>query len=237
MRKDKQFILNLASIIGVCLTMASTINDTTKACKLIDDDMTLKEKVKTSWKCYIPSGIIVTSTILCIIYSDTIVINEKIALLSALTASQNRYKDIRESIDDVCDDKTKEEIFKKNVREKVPTDVYIDRTDVKLFYEEYTGEFFYATIQDVLEAECLFNKQLSIVGYAILNDFYDILGLPKTNTGKYLGWCTDDKFSETAAISPWVDFEHSMMTDDSGCEYYYLNYSNQPIVQPMGYGM
>jgi hypothetical protein len=32
-RRDKQFILNLASVIGVGLTMVSTIKDTTKAYK------------------------------------------------------------------------------------------------------------------------------------------------------------------------------------------------------------
>ena len=76
-RKDKQFALNFAAVLGVGLTLASAIRDTTKACKLTTDDMTTTEKIKKTWKCYIPSGIIATSTILCIIYSDQVTMNEK----------------------------------------------------------------------------------------------------------------------------------------------------------------
>lgn len=112
-RKDKQFLLNFSAALGVGLTMISTIRDTNKACKQVTDDMALVEKIKKTWKCYIPSGIIATSTILCIIYSDKVTMNEKIALLNALTSAQDNYKSLRSSIDESCDEKTKEEIMKK----------------------------------------------------------------------------------------------------------------------------
>ena len=228
-RKDKQFILNFTAVIGVGLTMVSAIKDTTKACKIINEDMTLREKIKNTWKCYIPSSIIATSTMLCIIYSDKVTMNEKIALLNTLTTVQGKYKDLRKSVD-TCDTETKEEIMKKTVRSNVPKDVYIERTGEKIFYEEYTCEFFTSTIDKVLKAEYLFNKQLSIVGTATLNDFYDMLGIRKIETGDYIGWSVYDGYSGSVTTSPWVDFEHSRMEDDDGCEYYYLSYSNQPIV-------
>lgn len=227
-RTDKQFLLNFAAVMGVGLTMASAIRDTTKACKLITDDMTPLEKIKKTWKCYIPSGVIVTSTILCIIYSDKVTMNEKIALLNTLTAVQGRYKDLRESVDE-CNAETKEEIIKKTVKNKVPKDVYIERTGEKLFFEEYTCNFFSSTIDKVLKAEYLFNKQLSIVGHASLNEFYKLLGIPGIEAGEYLGWSVCEGYYATTS-SPWVDFEHSKMEDDEGIEYYYLNYSNHPSI-------
>jgi hypothetical protein len=228
-RKDKQFILNFAAVMGVGLTMISAIRDTTKACELIDDNMTLREKIKKTWRCYIPSGVIATSTIMCIIYSDKVTMNEKIALLNTLGMVQDRYKDLRESVDHSCNDEEKEEIIKKTVKNKVPKDIYIERTGEKIFYEEYTCNFFSSTIDKVLKAEYLFNKQLSIVGHASLNEFYKLLDIPGIEAGEYLGWSVYEGYYATTS-NPWVDFEHSKMQDDDGCEYYYLNYSNHPSI-------
>lgn len=227
-RRDKQFIFNFAAVLGVGLTMASTIIDTKKACKLIDDDMTLEEKIKKTWKCYIPSGLIATSTIMSIIYSDYVTMNEKISLLNALMSAQTNYKTLERSVDEVCNSDTKEEIMKRNIRSKIPKDIYIERTDEKIFYEEYRGNFFTSTIDNVLEAEYLLNKQLAISGTALLNDFYKYLGISKTDIGEHLGWSVYDGYYGMMTINPWVDFNHKKMEDDDGLEYFYLGYSNKP---------
>jgi hypothetical protein len=229
-RKDKQFLLNFAAVVGVGLTMATAIRDTTKACKLIDEKMSNIEKIKRTWRCYIPSGSIALTTMLCIIYSDYTTMNQKVALLQALTAAQNRYSNLRNSVDISTSPQTRDEILKKAVKQNVPKDIYIDRTGEKIFYEEYTCKFFTSTIDNVLKAEYMFNKQLSIVGHATLNDFYKMLGIKGTEAGEYLGWSVYDGYYGASTTSPWVDFEHSKMEDDEGVEYYHLNYSNQPIV-------
>lgn len=229
-RKDKQFLLNFTAVLGVGLTMFTAIKDTTKACKLTTDDMTTKEKIKKTWKCYIPSGLIATSTIMCIIYSDKVTMNEKIALLNTLRTVQDNYRDLRSAVDTTCDTETREQILKKTIRNKVPKDVYIERTGEKIFYEEYSCKFFTTTIDNVLKAEYLFNKQLSIVGYGTLNDFYKLLGVAETQAGEYLGWSVFDGYNNVASTNPWVDFVHEKMEDDEGLEYHYINYSNQPEV-------
>ena len=229
-RKDKQFIFNFAAILGVACTMYSTIKDTKKALQLIDDDMTAEEKIKNTWKCYIPSGLIATSTVMCIVYSDYVSMNEKMSILNALISSQNNYKILKTSIDETCDSQTKEEIMKKNIRCNIPKDIYLERTEEKIFYEEYRGTFFKSTIDNILKAEYMFNKQLAIVGYASLNDLYKYIGIPETNSGNYLGWSVYDGYYGEMTINPWTDFTHQKMEDDSGIEYFYLGYSNQPDV-------
>lgn len=230
MRKDKSLLINSLSILGVGLTMISTIRDTTKACKLVDDKMTFSDKVKKTWKCYIPSGMIAASTILCIVYSDHVSQKEKASLLAALMATHNNYKTLRKSVDDACDDDIKNKINNNIIANKVPKDLYIERTGEKLFYEEYTCVFFISTIDAVLKAEYAFNKQLSVVGYATLNDFYEQLGISKTEAGEYLGWSIYDGVNKISTINPWVDFVHEKMEDDDGVEYHYVNYSNQPSI-------
>ena len=228
-RKDKQFILNFSAVLGVGLTMVSAIRGTTKACKLITEDMTLQEKIKKTWKCYIPSAAIATSTILCIIYSDKVTMNEKIALLNTLTTVQDNYRNLKTAVNETCTPETREDIIKKTIKKKVPKELYLERTGEKIFYEDYMGKHFYSTIDNVLKAEYLFNKQLSIVGYASLNDFYKLVGLPETDQGVYLGWGVNDCHSSVDAINPWVDFVHEKMEDDDGIEYYHIDYSNEPI--------
>ena len=192
--------------------------------------MTLEEKIKKSWKCYIPSGIIATSTIMCIIYSDYISINEKISMLNALASVQNNYKILKNSVDETCNSDIKEEIMKKNIRGRIPKDVYIERTEEKIFYEEYTGKFFKSTIDNILKAEYLFNKQLAIAGSASLNDFYKYVGIEETDTGEYLGWSVYDGYYGSMTTKPWVNFTHERMEDESELEYFYIGYSNQPEV-------
>lgn len=230
MRKDKAFIFTSLSVIGVGLTVLSTIKDTTKACKLIDEKMSFSDKVKKTWKCYIPSGIVATTTILCIVYSDHISQKEKVSLIAALMATQNNYATLRNSVNEVCDDDVKNKINNKVIENKIPKELYIERTGEKLFYEEYTCTFFISTIDAVLKAEYTFNKQLSVVGYATLNDFYETLGISKTEAGEYLGWSVYDGVNKVATVNPWVDFVHEKMEDDDGVEYHYINYSNQPEV-------
>ena len=229
-RKDKQFLLNFASVVGVGLTMFTAIKGTKEACRLTEDNMTTKEKIKKTWKCYIPSGLIATSTVLCIIYSDHVSMNEKIALLNTLTTIQNNYTNLKSAVDETCNLETREEIIKKTIKEKVPKDLYLERTGEKIFYEDYRGKYFNTTIDNVLKAEYLFNKQLSIVGYASLNDFYKLLGLSETENGDYLGWTVKDCYYSSDTTNPWVDFVHEKMYDDDGIEYYHVAYSNEPIV-------
>lgn len=230
MRKDKQFIFNVLAAAGVGLTMAATIKDTAKACKLVNNKMSFKEKVQKTWRCYIPSSLVAASTILCIVYSDHISQKEKASLLAALMSVQNNYNSLRSGVDEVCDEDTKKKILNQMVREKIPKDVYLERTEDKLFYEEYSSRFFISTIDNVLKAEYEFNKQLSIMGMCSLNQFYGYLGISETESGEYLGWSVYDGYFGCTAVSPWVDFTHSKMESDDGCEYYFIGYSNQPEV-------
>ena len=229
-RKDKQFVLNFAAILGVGMTMISTIKDTSKACKMVDEDMTLKEKVKVSWKCYIPSGLIAASTIACIMYSDYTTMNQKISLINALGVAQTNYNNLRDSVEKNCDQDTRDAIMKDTIRKNVPKDLYIERTEDKIFYDEYRGGFFSSTIDNVLKAEYLFNKQLSIVGSATLNDFYNILGISETDLGNYVGWIAENECYRLVDASPWVDFIHYKMMDDGGNEFYNISFNNNPEV-------
>lgn len=231
-RKDKQFIFNFAAVLGVGFTMVSTIRDTTRACKLTNDKMTLEEKIKKTWKCYIPSTTIAISTITCILYSDYLSQQKKLSLLSALMSIQSNYKNLRESVDEVCDEDTKDKLRNKIVKSKIDKETFKERTGTKLFYEEYSGRFIEKSIDQIIEAEAALNKQIFRTGLASLNDFYEYLGIEGTNEGEYLGWASevDSGYFGSQTTSPLVDFIHSKMIDDDGIEYYFIGFTNQPEI-------
>lgn len=231
-RTDKRFIFNVSALLGIGLTVVATINGTIKATKLVDENMSTKEIIQKTWKCYIPTSILMSSTMLCIIYSDHLAQKEKISLLAAMMSIQNNYIELKRNVDEICDNETKDKIRHSIVKNKIPKDVYLERTEDKLFYEEYSGKFFTASIDKVLKAEYAFNKQLSITGLASLNDLYNYIGIEETDEGKYLGWASevDSGYFGSRTTAPWVDFIHDKMIDDDGIEYYFIGFANQPEV-------
>ena len=221
-------MVNTLSIVGVGLTMTLTIKDTTKAQKIVRKDMTTKEKIQKTWKCYIPSGLTAIGTIGCIIYSDRLRENEKATLLALIATMKSNYNMVMNSIDKNCTPEDQEKILKDIIRQDVPKDVYIERTDDKTFYDEYSDRCFLSTVESVLKAEYMFNRQLSIVGKAPINDFYNYLGIEGVQDGDLVGWVIDDnKVGVTA--NPWVDFKHETIIADDEFEYYLISYDRQPV--------
>lgn len=237
-------ILTIASIIGVCTT---AIISSRCAKKFVADKTVAKnkkEKIIKHIKHYFPAYLVITGTIICILQTERLNQKDKAALLALCNKLQENYIHYKETSEKYLSDEDKEKINKEllNKKQKELLDDKIklyevdpktieDGKDKKLFYETYFGTFFEKTFEEVLEAEKMLNKQLGLTGFASLSDFYDYLGLKYSDEADFLGWCTDKKlYHGGQAISPFVDFEHSMMLGDDGIEYYYIAFSNEPKV-------
>ena len=88
---------------------------------------------------------------------------------------------------------------------------------MKLFYDDFSGRIFESTIEKVQEAEYNLNRDLSMQGYATLNQFYDYLGLVPIDGGDDLGWSSGMNFDYY--WQEWIDFGHhkTTMGDDLEC--------------------
>ena len=78
-----------------------------------------------------------------------------------------------------------------------------------IFYDEISGESILLYERELIDAEYHFNRNFTMRGYAFLNEFYEILGLPRTEYGEVAGW------SMSSGIM-WVDFEHRMIDPGDG---------------------
>ena len=224
---DKKLLLNINAILRVIFTAISCHNGTIKDIDEYSDSMSTKEKIKHYIKCYGPTVAFASGTIFSIFLSNHISQKEKYDLMMELIKARNSYTKLRGSVNGI-DSEQRTKVIKSILPEDVPKDIYNSRTELKIFWEEYSGEFIYKTIEDVLKAEYNFNKKLSVVGYASLNDFLNELGIEEITCGNEIGWNINDGYFGGQEVSPLVDFVHSKCTTDDGCEFYYISYNNQP---------
>lgn len=224
---DKKLFLNINSVLGVVFTAVSCHNGTIKDINEYSDSMSTKEKIKHYIKCYGPTVAFASGTILSIILSNHISQKEKYDLMMELLKVRNNYAKLRGSVNDI-DAEQRKKVVKSILPEDVPKDLYDSRTESKLFWEEYSGDFIYMTIDEVLKAEYNFNKKLSVVGHASLNDFLNELGMEEITGGDEIGWNINEGYLGGQEVSPLVDFVHSKCETDDGCEFYYLSYNNHP---------
>ncbi len=163
------------------------------------------EKVKLTWKCYIPTALTATTSIICIIGGHKISLRRQAALASLLSITQLDLKEHKEKV---------AELFGKNKAQKVHDAVLQDRVTADhisgdaIDYIEtghgntkckdaYTGRYFKSDIEFLRKTENEMNKALLQCGGTMaLNDIYHAIGLENIPSGDDLGWNIEGGFIE-----------------------------------------
>lgn len=246
-KRNLPTILTTVGAIGVVATAVTSAKATPKAIKLLEqaeekkgETLTVIEKVKTAGPVYIPSVIIGTATIACIFGSNTINKHRQASLISAYTVLDHSYKEYREKVKDLLGDDADATVMNEIAKDKYEEvkDKFEDKDenkddDVKLFFEEYSGRYFEATMSDVLEAEYHFNRNFALRDYADLNELYSFLGLPETEYGATIGW---GRFAgESVYGYQWIDFCHVKDRMKDGTEFYRLEMPFGPTPDYLDY--
>jgi hypothetical protein len=238
-------ILTVVGAIGVGGTAVSAVRATTRAIDRLNEaqeekgeKLTKGEVVAVAAPSYIPTVLIGASTIACMFCANVLNKRQQAALISAYALLDNAHKEysgkLKELYGEEADTKIREAIAKAKRDEGVtayapglnglnaPGEKY-------LFYEEFRGEYFEATMHDVLNAEYHLNRNFALRGCANLNEFYEFLGLAKTDVGEALGWSADE-FIE-GGLTPWIDFDHVLTpVSEDGMECYriYMEFAPTP---------
>lgn len=195
------------------------------------DELSVKEYIKRNWKYYMPAVGCAIITCSCIGLSDHLNKKRQAALISACVASREAYKAYRNAvIEEFGEEKDIElrgEIIDKNGEQKEVIDLTSDHYEgeVLLFYEELSGRYFNATMEQVKDAEYHFNRNLALRDYAVLNEFYNFLGLEEVEFADAIGWST---WAEGTYGYKWVDFCHDKVIMVDGLECYILSYPFAP---------
>lgn len=223
LNRNSSTILTCLGGAGVVVTSVLAVKATPKALKLLEtakeekgEELTSFEVIRTAGPIYIPAIITGISTIACIFGANVLNKRSQAALMSAYALLDNSYKDYKKKVVELygeeADRKVKSSIAKDKYEE---TDVKVDDTK-KLFFDFYSSRYFESTDEIVRKAEYDLNRELSITGYASLNDFYDLLKIEKIDGGDDLGWSAAKNFEYYC--QSWIDFAHEKVVMDDGLE-------------------
>lgn len=246
LKRHSSIILTCIGAIGVIATAVTAAKSTPKAMALLEkakdekgDELTKMEAVKITVPAYIPTVAVGVSTIACIFGANVLSRRHQAALTSAYALVDNAYKEYRNKVKELFGEETDNQIRDAIARDKIERediDVFVpgygslDTSGEKhLFYEEYRGKYFEATIEAVQNAEYHLNRNFSMRGCACLNEFYEFLGLGKTEDGDVIGWDCQRMIEEYEAA--WIDFDHRLTTiTNDGLECYFITTPIPPAI-------
>lgn len=207
------YILGGFGCIGVIATTIMAIQSTPKALELLEDaekekgeDLSKWEIIKTTGPAYFPVIIAGIATVGCI--AGAVILSEKqqASLISAYGLLNESYMKYQRKVIEAYGEEAHTEILKA---------IAEDFSEPKLFYEEFSGRYFEAPLEQVLLAEYHVNRNMTLGALILLNDFYEFLGLERTEYGGEVGWYVNDDYI-------WIDFNHRKVVMDDGLECYII---------------
>ena len=229
-KKNVSTILTCLGAVGVVATAVTAVQSTPKAMKLIEErkseqggELTKWEITQTAFPVYIPTLAIGLGTMGCIFGANILNKRTQARLTSAYAMLHQTHKAYRKKAIDIygedADQKINEEIAKDQYEDE---DIKLEDPEKKLFYDLFSKQYFESTEAEVLEAQYLLNRTLSIRGYASAKEYYDFLGIPSVDCGEELGWSTG--MNSEFYWQEWVDFpqQHTIMEDNLECTIIYM---------------
>lgn len=187
------------------------------------------EKIRLVWPLYISA---VSSGVLscgAIIMSHRISSRRAAMLAAAYALNEGRLEEYQEKIKEKFGVKKEREARDEVIQEKInrhydETEVLFHPTDGKvLIREDYTGRFFWSSIEAVNKAVNEINALVIQEGSARLSDFYDLLGLSHVSTSDYFGFTKHDLVQ--------LDWNTST-TPDGQTPVHTFEYVNHPVMDP-----
>ena len=209
--KHSPAILTGLGIAGMITTTVIAVKATPKAIKICEaerlnrindykEEPTKLDYVKACWKCYIPAAVTGTVSIACLVGGSSVNIRRNAALATAYKLSETALTEYRDKVVETIGEKkektvreavAKEQVKKNPVREK---EIIVTGNGDSLCFDPLSSRYFMSNIENIKRAENAINKQMlqDIGGYASINDFYDEIGLARTEIGNYLGWNSEN---------------------------------------------
>lgn len=186
----------------VATLRAQTLIEKKKA-ELETDKLAPVEVVKTVGFCYIPTIILSTLSVGCVIGGTAMSYRDTAVLSAAYTLSESylkEYKDYRDRVVEKIGQKKETDIRDAMAQDRVDrnpvksTEVIVTGRGETLCYESLTGRYFKSDIDTIKRTVYEFNKAMLDDGFICLNDFYYELGLPPVEMGDRLGWRVEDGY-------------------------------------------
>ena len=230
-RRHMPLILTIISSLGVVGTAVCASHDTLKASE--------KAKTKDKVLSYIPTTVVSLATVAAIIGNHRFTEAQMTALVSALATSTKLTSDLKEAIRNNCTEEEQKKIHAEIARKyeegvqlaSHPTATDEFKTPDTLFYDEWSGNWFYANMVAMKDSIIAMNKLLTYRSCACYKEWFDILGIVDPIVEEWgcsdlteWGWGDSQRSDGYPAM-----FDVSLLEfNDSGREYYVVVHNIDP---------
>lgn len=209
LKRNSPKILMGLGISGMVGTVVMAVRATPKALEIIreekenrpkcissdeNSDLTKREIVELTWKCYIPAVIMGGVSIACLLGSSSVSARRNAALAAAYTLSDTALREYKEEVVKEIGEK-KEQLIQDSVAKKKIEQNPVSHSEViltekgnTLCYDAISGRYFKSDVDRLNRAVNEINRQLLSDGFVMLNDFYYEIGLSGIKIGSELGW-------------------------------------------------
>ena len=217
-------ILTCMGGVGLVATAVLTAKATPKAMTRVEnareekgEELTKVETAIAAAPAYIPPVITGIATLACMFGANALNKRQQASLISAYALLDSSYKEYKKKVNELYGEDANNHVKEEIAKDKYKESEIKPSEGLKLFYDDFSGRIFESTIEKVQEAEYNINRDLSMQGYATLNQFYDYLGLVPIDGGDDLGWSAAMNFDYY--WQEWIDFGHhkTTMGDDLEC--------------------
>lgn len=232
-RQNKATILTVAGAVGMVVSVGLAIRNTAKYKDIIHSKSTKQidniERLKVAIPLYLPVVLLTGSSLACIIGATVINAKHQRSMTAAYILLENSFKQYKDKV---------VELYGSDAIQKVETEITNDKFEEEkpqlkisendLFYDEYRGEFFESTLDNLREAMYHVNRNFILRGYTTLNEVYDFLNLPHTDQGDVLGWSAD--YGWCYYGYSWIDYYCDRRESRDGTEYYAIVFPFPPTI-------
>lgn len=232
-RQNKSSILAIAGAIGMIASVGLAIRNTAKYKDIIHSKSNKQidniERLTVAVPLYLPVVLLTGSSLACIIGATILNAKHQRSMTAAYILLENGFKQYKDKV---------VELYGSDATQKVETEITNDKFEEKkpqlkisendLFYDEYRGEFFESTLDNVREAMYHVNRNFILRGYTTLNEVYDFLNLPHTDQGDVLGWSAD--YGWCYYGYSWIDYYCDRRESRDGTEYYAVVFPFPPTI-------
>ena len=163
-----------------------------------EPDMTLMDKVKLTWKPYLPVVLGYGASAACILGANSINNKRNAALMTAYQIGERAFVEYKDKVIETIGEDKEREIQDAVSRDRIKKDpvntdsvIFTGKGDA-LCYDVISGRYFRSDSDKINKAVNDINFTLLNDMYVSLNDFYELLGLDCIQAGWEMGWNVDD---------------------------------------------
>lgn len=195
-------ILVGVGLAGMLTSTVLAVKATPKALDILEqeEDLTNFEKVKKTWKCYVPAAIGYCTSAACIIAATSTQSKRHAVLAGAYKLSESAFLEYRDKVRETIGEEKEKDIRDSIAKDRLDRDrnnwdeqlnktcVLVENKGGFLCYDMLSGRYFNSSIDKIQKAVNDMNYKLLNDNILSLNEFYFELGLNPIDMGNEKGW-------------------------------------------------